>query len=126
MSELIRHPSPLTAPLSKAVQAGDFLFLSGQTPKNPDLTPLRGDIRQQTANVIEAIKATLADFDLGLDNVIRVTAWLSDIEQMGPFNEVYRSYFKDALPVRSTVEAKLSQGVDVELEVTAWAPRKAS
>jgi 2-iminobutanoate/2-iminopropanoate deaminase len=126
MSPLIRHPSPLTAPLSKAVQAGDFLFLSGQTPKNPDLTPLRGDVREQTANVIEAIKASLAEFGLGLDSVIRVTAWLSDIQQMGPFNEVYRSYFQDALPVRSTVEAKLSQGVDVELEVTAWAPRKAS
>jgi 2-iminobutanoate/2-iminopropanoate deaminase len=126
MSQLIRHPSPLTAPLSKAVQAGDLLFLSGQTPKNPDLTPLRGDIREQTANVIEAIKASLAEFGLGLDSVIRVTAWLSDIQQMGPFNEVYRSYFQDALPVRSTVEAKLSQGVDVELEVTAWAPRKAS
>ena len=45
-------------------------------------------------------------------------------ELMARFNEVYRSFFKDALPVRSTVEAKLSQGVDIEIEVTAWAPRK--
>jgi 2-iminobutanoate/2-iminopropanoate deaminase len=124
MTEIVRFPSPLTAPLSKAVRAGDFLFLSGQTPKNPDLTPLRGDIAVQTSNVLEAIKESLAEHGVGLDSVLRATVWLSDIQLMGRFNEVYRSYFAGALPVRSTVEAKLSQGVDVEIEVTAWAPRK--
>jgi 2-iminobutanoate/2-iminopropanoate deaminase len=126
MNDLIRYPSPLTAPLSKAVRAGDFLFLSGQTPKNPDLTPMRGDITAQTRNVIEAIQSSLSEFNLGLGSVVRATVWLSDIQLMAPFNEVYRSYFADALPVRSTVEAKLSQGVDVEIEVTAWAPREAA
>lgn len=123
MTALIRFPSPLTAPLSKAVRAGDFLFLSGQTPKNADLTPLRGDIREQTRNVLDAIAASLAEHGVGLDSVIRATVWLSDIKLMGPFNEVYRSYFENNLPVRSTVEAKLSQDVDVEIEVTSWAPR---
>ncbi|MCP1172569.1 RidA family protein [Ralstonia chuxiongensis] len=123
MNDLIRFPSPLTAPLSKAVRAGDFLFLSGQTPKNADLTPLRGDIREQTKNVLDAITASLAEHGVGLESVIRATVWLSDIKLMGPFNEVYRSYFDTNLPVRSTVEAKLSQDVDVEIEVTCWAPR---
>lgn len=123
MTDLVRFPSPLTAPLSKAVRAGDFLFLSGQTPKNADLTPLRGDIREQTKNVLDAISASLAEHGVGLDSIIRATVWLSDIELMGPFNEVYRSYFENNLPVRSTVEAKLSQDVDVEIEVTSWAPR---
>ena len=126
MSDLVRYPSPLTAPLSKAVRAGDFVFLSGQTPKNADLTPLRGDIQTQTRNVLEAIKASLAEHGLGLDSVVRATVWLSDITLMAPFNDVYRTYFADALPVRSAVEAKLSQGVDVEVEVTAWAPQVAS
>lgn len=123
MTDLVRFPSRLTAPLSKVVHAGDFLFLSGQTPKNVDLTPLRGDIREQTKNVLDAISASLAEHGVGLDSVIRATVWLSDINLMGPFNDVYRSYFERNLPVRSTVEAKLSQGVDVEIEVTAWAPR---
>jgi 2-iminobutanoate/2-iminopropanoate deaminase len=126
MNDIIRTPSPLSAPLSKAVRAGDLLFLSGQTPKNADLTPMRGDIKAQTENVLEAIKASLAEHGVGLDRVIRATVWLSDISLMGPFNEAYRPYFADALPVRSTVEAKLSQGVDVEIEVTAWAPRERS
>ncbi|MEY3671930.1 MAG: hypothetical protein RI904_1587 [Pseudomonadota bacterium] len=120
----VRYPSPLAAPLSKAVRAGDFLFLSGQTPKNADLTPLRGDIETQTRNVLEAIQASLAEHGLGMEHVVRATCWLSDIKFMKSFNEVYSSYFIEGLPVRSTVEAKLSQDVDVEIEVTAWSPTK--
>ncbi len=120
----VRYPSPLAAPLSKAVRAGDFLFLSGQTPKNADLTPLRGDVQTQTRNVLDAIKASLAEHGLGMEHVVRATCWLSDIKFMKSFNEVYSSYFLEGLPVRSTVEAKLSQDVDVEIEVTAWSPLK--
>lgn len=124
MKDLTRFASPLAAPISKAVRAGDFVFLSGQTPKNGDFTPFRGDIKDQTANVLEAIKASLAEHELGMETVIRATVWLSDINLMAQFNEVYKSYFDGCLPVRSTVESKLSQGVDVEIEVTAWAPQK--
>lgn len=120
MTNLIRYPSPLSAPISRAVRAGDFVFLSGQTPKNSDLTPFRGDIQAQTRNVLEAIKASLTELGMGLDQVVRCTVWLSDIRMMASFNEVYRAYFANALPVRTTVEAKLSQGVDVEIEATAW------
>jgi reactive intermediate/imine deaminase len=116
----IRYPSPLAAPLSKAVRAGDFLFLSGQTPKNSDLTPLRGDIQTQTRNVLDAIAASLAEHGLGMEHVVRATCWLSDIQHMKSFNEVYASYFVEGLPARSTVQAKLSQDVDVEIEVIAW------
>ena len=122
MTHLVRFASPLTAPLSKAVRAGDLLFLSGQTPKNADLTPLRGDIGVQTKNVLDAIEASLAEHGLDMSSVIRATVWLSNIQLMAAFNDVYRSYFEGHLPVRSTVEAKLSQGVDVEIEVTAWSP----
>lgn len=120
MSLPVRYSSPLAAPLSKAVKAGGFLFLSGQTPKNPDLTPLHADVQTQTHNVLDAIEASLAEHGLTLAHVVRATCWLSDISMIKDFNDVYASYFKDALPVRSTVEAKLSQGVDVEVEVTAW------
>ncbi len=116
----VRYPSPLKAPLSKAVRAGGFLFLSGQTPKNSDLTPLRGDIQEQTKNVLEAVKLSLAEHGLSMEHVVRATCWLSDITLMKDFNIVYETYFRDALPVRSTVEAKLSQGVDLEIEITAW------
>lgn len=121
MADLIRYSSPLSAPISKAVRAGNFIFLSGQTPKKSDLTPFRGDIQAQTRNVLEVIKASLAELDVSLDQVVRCTIWLSDIQLTAPFNEVYCSYFADALPSRSTVETKLSQGVDIEIEANAWA-----
>ncbi len=124
MSLPTRFPSPLSAPLSKAVRAGGFLFLSGQTPKNPDLTPLKGDIQTQTRNVLDAIAASLAEHNLGMEHVVRATCWLSDIHLMKAFNEVYAGYFPEGFPVRSTVEAKLSQGVDVEIEVTACIPQE--
>ena len=120
MSEFERYPSPLPAPLSKAVRAGNFLFLSGQTPRNADLTPLRGDIKAQTANVLDSITATLAEFGLNLGAVIRCTVWLSDLALIKDFNEIYLSYFGANLPVRSTVEGKLVNNINVEIEVTAW------
>ncbi|SAK63324.1 endoribonuclease L-PSP [Caballeronia glebae] len=123
-TQLTRFSSPLTAPLSKAVRAGDFLFLSGQTPKDEKLQPLRGDIEVQTRNVLETISGTLAELGSDLTQVVRATEWLSDIQLMGRFNSVYAEFFKGALPVRSTVEAKLSQSVDVEIEVTVFSPAK--
>ncbi len=121
MNTVERFPSPIAAPLSKAVRAGGFLFLSGQTPKNADLTPFRGDIKQQTANVLDIIKSTLSEFGLDFASVVRCTVWLSDISMMKEFNGVYAEYFGGNLPVRSTVEAKLANDIDVEIEVTAWA-----
>ncbi len=88
----------------------------------PELTLGREDIQAQTRNVIDAIAASLAEHGLGMENVVRANCWLSDIKMMKPFNEVYQTYFPKGLPVRSTLEAKLSQDVDedVEIEVMAW------
>jgi 2-iminobutanoate/2-iminopropanoate deaminase len=75
MTGLVRYASPLPAPLSKAVRAGDFLFLSGQTPRSDDLKPVRGSIEVQTEAVITAIRASLAEFGLDLFSVVRCTVW---------------------------------------------------
>ena len=73
MSDLVRYPSRLSAPLSKAVRAGDLLFLSGQTPRGPDMKPVGGGIAEQSEAVIAAIRTTLAEFDLDLSAVVRCT-----------------------------------------------------
>jgi 2-iminobutanoate/2-iminopropanoate deaminase len=121
-TQLIRYPSPLPAPLSKAVRAGDFLFLSGQTPKDENLQPLRGDIEVQTRNVLDAIAATLAELGTDMSQVVRATVWLSDMSLFSRFNPVYAEYFKGALPARSTVAATLANAVDLEIEVTVFSP----
>jgi len=123
MSEIARTPSELPLPFSKAVRAGGFVFLSGQIPLGADGAPLRGTIEEQTHNVIERIAASLAQQDSRLEEVVRVTVWLSDLALFARFNEVYAGYFKAPhLPVRSTVQAKLAFDVDVEIEVTAYKP----
>jgi 2-iminobutanoate/2-iminopropanoate deaminase len=122
--QITRYPSPLTAPLSKAVRAGDFLFLSGQTPKDENLKPLRGDIEVQTRNVLDAISVTLSELGTDLTKVVRATVWLSDLSFFARFNAVYAEYFIGALPARSTVEAKLANAVDLEIEVTVFDPQQ--
>jgi reactive intermediate/imine deaminase len=120
MPQIFRTPSDLPLPFSKAVQAGGFLFLSGQIPMGADGLPLLGTIEEQTANVLDRIAATLAALDSGLEQVVRVTVWLSDLAMFARFNAVYADYFKAPhLPVRSTVQAQLAFGVGVEIEATA-------
>jgi 2-iminobutanoate/2-iminopropanoate deaminase len=121
MPVIERTPSDLPLPFSKAVHAGGFLFLSGQIPLAADGTPLRGTIEEQTANVLERIGATLAQLESGLEDVVRVTVWLSDLALFARFNQVYAEWFRAPhLPARSTVQAQLAYGVDVEIEVTAY------
>jgi 2-iminobutanoate/2-iminopropanoate deaminase len=121
MTNIQRIPSDLPLPFSKAVQAGGFIFLSGQIPMGPDGKPASGSIEEQTTNVLDRIGATLTELGGSLEDVVRVTVWLSDLALFGRFNEVYRAYFKAPhLPARSTVQAQLAFGVDVEIEVTAF------
>lgn len=121
MSNIERTPSDLPLPFSKAVQAGGFIFLSGQIPLGPDGKALVGSIEEQTTAVLDTIAATLAGLGSRLEDVVRVTVWLSDLALFGRFNDVYRGYFKAPhLPARSTVQAQLAFGVDVEIEVTAY------
>lgn len=124
MPTIQRTPSDLPLPFSKAVQAGGFIFLSGQIPLAADGTPLRGTIEVQTAAVLERIGATLAELGSGFEDVVRVTVWLSDLGLFARFNGVYGGWFKAPhLPARSTVQARLAFDVDVEIEVTAYRAR---
>ncbi|MGB3434264.1 RidA family protein [Achromobacter sp.] len=120
MTTIARYPSSLPLPFSRATQAGGFLFLSGQIPMDANGQVVRGDITVQTHAAIERIKETLALAGATLKDVVRVTVWLTDLELFAQFNDAYRSHFSSDFPSRSTVEAKLAMGVDVEIEVQAW------
>lgn len=119
-STIQRIPSHLPYPFSKAVKVGGFLFLSGQIPMRADGEVVRGDIQVQTRAALERIGETLAECGVGFDQVIKATVWLSDMAHFAGFNEVYKSFFANGYPVRSTVNAGLALGVDVEIEVQAW------
>jgi 2-iminobutanoate/2-iminopropanoate deaminase len=108
-------------PYSQAIQAGNFLFLSGQIPLDPKTGELvKGDIRQQTRQVLENIKVVLESQKLGMENVVKMTIFLKDIGSFNQVNEVYATYFPSSPPARSTVEvARLPRGADIEIEAIA-------
>ncbi len=108
-------------PYSQAIQAGNFLFLSGQIPIDPKTgESVKGDIRQQTRQVLENIKGVLESQKLGMEDVIKVTIFLKDIGNFNQVNEVYAAYFPSSPPARSTVEvAKLPRDAGIEIEAIA-------
>jgi len=108
-------------PYSQAIQAGNFLFLSGQIPLDPRTGELvKGGIRQQTQQILENIKRILESQQLGMENVVKVTIFLKDIGNFNQVNEVYATSFPSSPPARSTVEvAKLPRDADIEIEAIA-------
>jgi len=108
-------------PYSQAIQAGNFLFLSGQIPLEPKTGELvKGDIGQQTKQVLENIKGVLESQKLGMEDVVKVTMFLKDIGNFNRVNEVYGVYFPFSPPARSTVEvARLPRDVEIEIEAIA-------
>jgi 2-iminobutanoate/2-iminopropanoate deaminase len=108
-------------PYSQAIQAGDFLFLSGQIPLDPKTGELvKGDIRNQTRQVLENIRGVLESQGSGMKDVVKVTIFLKDIGNLNQVNEVYATYFPSSPPARSTVEvAKLPRDADIEIEMIA-------
>jgi 2-iminobutanoate/2-iminopropanoate deaminase len=117
--------SPI-GPYSIAVQAGDFLFISGQTAIDPETdTPIQGDVRAQAGRVMENIGLILGDLDLGFDDIVKTTIFLADIADFAVVNEVYAGYFDEAPPARSTIQAAgLPGGYLVEIEVIAIRPEE--
>ena len=109
-------------PLSKAIRAGDYVYLSGQVPLKGDGSVETGSIEDQTRVVMENIKEIMGEAGCELSDVIKATAWLADRADFAGFNQVYAEYFADAPPARSTVESRLMIDIRVEVEVTAYKP----
>jgi len=108
-------------PYSQAIQAGDFLFLSGQIPLDPKTGELvKGDIRIQTRQVLENIRGVLESQGSGMKDVVKATIFLKNIGNFNQVNEIYATYFPSSPPARSTVEvAKLPKDADIEIEMIA-------
>lgn len=107
-------------PYSQGVVSGDMFYSSGQIPLTP-AGEIAGDaIGEQTHQVFANLKAVLAEAGSSLDNVIKTTVFIKDMNDFAALNEIYASYFGDHKPARSTVEvASLPKDVKVEIEVIA-------
>ncbi len=108
-------------PYTQAIKAEGFVFLSGQIPLDPKTGQLVGqDIKQQTRRVLESIKAILEAAGSSLEKVVKCTVYLKDLNDFGPMNEEYGSYFKQLPPARTTVQvAKLPRDALIAIDVIA-------
>jgi 2-iminobutanoate/2-iminopropanoate deaminase len=98
------------------VCAGKFLFVSGQTAKDPLSGELRPDVRGQTERCLENIKAIVEKAGATLADVVKVNAYLKNMASFGEYNEVYARYFPKPYPARTTVGADLPGGTLVEID----------
>ncbi|WCG33295.1 RidA family protein [Enterococcus dispar] len=98
-----------------------FLFASGQIPLNPQTGEMVGTtIQEQTTQVFENIKGLLKSCDLTLDDVVKITCFLKDINDFTAFNNIYASYFQNSLPARSALQVgALPKDAMVEIEIIA-------
>lgn len=108
-------------PYSQAVKVGGMIFCSGQIPVNPATGEfVSDDVASQTEQVIENLKAVLAAAGAGLDNVVKTTVFLADMNDFAAMNEVYGRYFDGHKPARATVQAaRLPKDARVEIECIA-------
>ena len=107
-------------PYSQGVMAGNLVFVSGQLPINAATGEMPSDIKAQTAQSIENIKAVLAEAGATLDNVVKTTVFLADMSLFGAMNEVYAENFKAVYPARAAYAVKeLPKQALVEIEVIA-------
>ena len=109
-------------PYSQAIKAGNLVFISGQIPIIPATGEiLRGDIKLQTKQVLENLKNILDAAGSCIDNVVKTTVFMKDLNDYTAINDVYKEFFTDKPPARAAVQAaRLPRGVGVEIEAIAF------
>ncbi len=108
-------------PYSQAVRFDNLIFVSGQIPVEPETGKiLKCDIKEQAKLILENLNNVLAAGGSSLDNVLRTTIFLTDLEDYPAVNETYAQYFNDLPPARSTVQvAKLPMDAQIEIDAIA-------
>ena len=108
--------------LSKAVRAGDFVFLTGQVPMKNGVVITEGSIEEQTRIVLDEIKNTLTEAGCQLQDVVKAMVWLKNRDDFPGFNSIYGEYFSHEPPARSAIVSNFLVDVLVEIEVVAYKP----
>ena len=118
-------------PFSRAVRAGDFVFVSGQVAFDNEGNLIKGGIEEQTRQtfhniipkrVILGIKAVLQEAGCSLKDVVKVNVWLDDAGNFSRFNAAYAEFFLNDAPARSTVQSRLMINAMIEVDCIAYKP----
>ncbi|MCA1322066.1 RidA family protein [Bacillus tianshenii] len=107
-------------PYSQGIVVNNLFYSSGQIPLKADGELLNGDVKKQTHQVFQNLKAVLAEAGASLETVVKATVFIKNMDEFQQINEVYGEYFHTHKPARSCVEvARLPKDVLVEIEVIA-------
>jgi 2-iminobutanoate/2-iminopropanoate deaminase len=109
-------------PYSQAVEAGGFIFVSGQIPIDPKSgNVVQADIKSQARQVMENARAILSAAGCGMSQVVKATIYLKSMSDFAAVNDVYGGYFPSDPPARATLEvSRLPKDVAVEMDFVAW------
>lgn len=107
-------------PYSQGIIIDQLFFSSGQIPLTKEGVMIDGDVKEQTHQVFQNLQAVLKEAGSSLDQVVKATVFISDMNEFADINEVYAEYFSEHKPARSCVEvARLPKDAKVEIEVIA-------
>jgi 2-iminobutanoate/2-iminopropanoate deaminase len=118
-AKVLQYPlaaSPPTAPYSPALAVGPFIFMSGQTGRDPATQQAGNTIEEQTDQALRNMRSVLAEADADLSHVVTLTVFLARNEDRPGMNAVYRKYFSEPFPARATVVVSLG-GPDSLIEI---------
>jgi 2-iminobutanoate/2-iminopropanoate deaminase len=120
-----KDSAPPLGPYSPAVRAGDYVFLSGQLPIDPNTQKLlAGSVAEQTRQVIENMQALLEAAGAQIQDVVKCSVYLADMSDFAEMNAVYAEFFGAAKPARSTVQAVLPLAeARLEIDCIAYLPQ---
>ncbi|MCS7265634.1 MAG: Rid family detoxifying hydrolase [Armatimonadetes bacterium] len=108
------------APYSQAIVANGFVFVSGQAAIDPKTgEPKHGSFEDELRLTLSNLKAILEAAGSSLDKVVKVTVFLADMSNFPKLNEIYREFFPEPFPARSTIQALPPGGFQVEIECIA-------
>lgn len=110
------------SPYSPVVVSGDLVYVSGQVAHDEGGDVVPGGIEEQTTRALENLSACLRAAGCGPADVLKVNAYLADLSDFAPYNDVYRAFFVEPYPARTTVGAALAPGLLVEIDAVARVP----
>jgi len=104
-------------PYVQAIKVGDMLYVSGQIPMKPNGEMVEEDVSKQSIQVLENLKAILKEANASINNVVKITCYITDMSNFPIFNEIYSRYFSNNFPARACVEvSKLPRNSMVEID----------
>ncbi len=108
-------------PYSIAIRIGNFIFISGQIGIDPDTNELKPTLEEQTEQALINLSEILKSINLSLDNVVKTTIFLANMEDFQKVNGIYAKFFKEPYPARSTIAVKqLPRNALIEIEAIAY------